>query len=77
MKACPFQLETTNVEEERRSRTAEFELRARSLGITGERSVAEKVEIWEGMWASEQTGNDIQVSYGAWILLDAATGAGQ
>ncbi|KAG0642340.1 hypothetical protein HOY80DRAFT_1036903 [Tuber brumale] len=63
------------VEEERRSRATEFEMRARSMGITGERLVAEKVAIWEGMWAAEQTGNDIQ--YGAGILLDAATGVGQ
>ncbi|KAG0135469.1 hypothetical protein HOY82DRAFT_600262 [Tuber indicum] len=60
-------------EEERRSRTAEFESRARSMGITGEKAIAEKVAIWEGIWAAGQAGNDIQ--YGAGILLDAATGA--
>ncbi|KAG0642343.1 hypothetical protein HOY80DRAFT_1036921 [Tuber brumale] len=65
--------ENNRAEEERNSRTAEFELRARNMGITGERSVAEKVAIWEGMWAAEQAGNNIQ--YGAGILLDAATGA--
>ncbi|KAG0642336.1 hypothetical protein HOY80DRAFT_1036897 [Tuber brumale] len=53
--------EASRMEEERRLRAAEFELRARNMGITGERSVAEKVAIWEGMWAAEQAGNDIQV----------------
>ncbi|KAG0642344.1 hypothetical protein HOY80DRAFT_642908 [Tuber brumale] len=66
-------LEDHRAEEDRNLRTAEFELRARNMGITGERSVAEKVAIWEGMWAAEQAGNDIQ--YDAGILLDAATGA--
>ena len=41
---------------------AEFELRARSMGITEEALVAEKVAIWEGMWAAEQNGEDIKVS---------------
>ncbi|KAG0135468.1 hypothetical protein HOY82DRAFT_536648 [Tuber indicum] len=53
--------EATRTEEERRSRTAEFELRARNMGITEERLIAEKVAIWEGMWAAQQTGNDVQV----------------
>ncbi|KAG0642339.1 hypothetical protein HOY80DRAFT_1134598 [Tuber brumale] len=52
--------EANRIEEERRSRIAEFELRARNIGETGERSVAEKVAIWEGMWAAEQAGNEIQ-----------------
>ncbi|KAG0642345.1 hypothetical protein HOY80DRAFT_1106725 [Tuber brumale] len=68
-------LEDNRAEEERNLRTAEFELRARNMGITGERSVAEKVAIWEGMLAAQQAGNDIQ--YDAGILLDAATGADQ
>ncbi|KAG0135479.1 hypothetical protein HOY82DRAFT_600276 [Tuber indicum] len=66
-------LEDNRVEEERKSRNAKFESRARKMGITEEGSVAEKVAIWEGMWAAEQAGDDIQ--YGAGILLDAATGA--
>ncbi|KAG0135476.1 hypothetical protein HOY82DRAFT_600273 [Tuber indicum] len=66
-------LEEDKVEEERMSRTDEFKSRAKNMGITDESFVAEKVAIWEGMWAAEQTGNDIQ--YGAGILLDAATGA--
>ncbi|KAG0642342.1 hypothetical protein HOY80DRAFT_1036920 [Tuber brumale] len=69
---CP---EDNKAEEERELRTAEFESRAKSLGITEEKSIAEKLAIWEGMWAAEQAGNDIQ--YGARILLDAATNADQ
>ena len=48
--------------EERNSRTVEFELRARSMGITEESLVAQKVAIWEGMWAAEQNRDDIGVS---------------
>ncbi|KAG0135470.1 hypothetical protein HOY82DRAFT_600263 [Tuber indicum] len=68
-------VEASRVEEERKSRAAEFELRARNMGITDERVVAEKVEILEGVWAAQQAGNEIQ--YYAGVLLDAATGAGQ
>ncbi|KAG0135475.1 hypothetical protein HOY82DRAFT_536653 [Tuber indicum] len=53
--------EDSRAEEERKSRTAEFELRARKMGITRQESIAEKVAIWEGMWAAGQTGNDIEV----------------
>ncbi|KAG0642341.1 hypothetical protein HOY80DRAFT_998594 [Tuber brumale] len=53
--------EDSRADEERKSRTAEFELRAKKMGITGDESIAEKVAIWEGMWVAEQTGNDIQV----------------
>ncbi|PUU83359.1 hypothetical protein B9Z19DRAFT_1061050 [Tuber borchii] len=41
--------EDNNAEDKRKSRTAEFELRAKSMGITGEKSVAQRVAIWEGM----------------------------
>jgi len=51
-----------NRAEERNSRTAEFELRARTMGITEERFIAQKVAIWEGMWAAEQDHDDIGVS---------------
>ncbi|KAG0135467.1 hypothetical protein HOY82DRAFT_600260 [Tuber indicum] len=51
--------EASRAEEERRPRTAGFELRARNMGITGMKLVAEKVAIWEGMWAAQQAGNDI------------------
>ncbi|KAG0642346.1 hypothetical protein HOY80DRAFT_1036924 [Tuber brumale] len=61
--------EDNEVEEERKSRTTGFELRAKNMGIIGAKSVAEKVLIWEGIWAAEQTGNDISVG----ILLDVAT----
>ena len=49
-------------EEGRKSRTAEFELHARSMGITDENLVAQKVAIWEGMWAAKQKGDSIGVS---------------
>jgi len=32
------------------------------MGITEEKFVAQKVAIWEGMWAAKQNGNDIEVS---------------
>ena len=43
-------------------RTAEFELRARSMGIMKEALIAQKVVIWEGMYAAEQGGDSIGVS---------------
>ena len=54
--------EDNNEEEERNSRNAEFELRARSMGITEEKFIAQKVAIWEGMWAARQSGDHIGVS---------------
>jgi len=50
------------VEEERKWRIPEFQLRAKSMGITEERFVVQKVAIWEGMWAAKQNGDDIEVS---------------
>ncbi|PUU81128.1 hypothetical protein B9Z19DRAFT_1122548 [Tuber borchii] len=67
------EVEGDKVEGERKSRVAEFELRARSMGITDENVVAQKVAIWEGMWVAKQNGDNI--GYDAGILLDAATGA--
>ncbi|KAG0135472.1 hypothetical protein HOY82DRAFT_536650 [Tuber indicum] len=58
---CVSSAEDNKAEEERKSRTAKFELRAKRMAITCERSVAEKVAIWEGMWAAEQAGDSIQV----------------
>ncbi|PUU81125.1 hypothetical protein B9Z19DRAFT_1191395 [Tuber borchii] len=46
-------------EEERRSRIAEFELRARNMGITDENLVAQKVAIWEEIWVAEQNGDSV------------------
>jgi len=43
-------------------RTAEFELRARNMGITEDALVVQKVAIWEGMWVAKQNGKDIEVS---------------
>ena len=43
-------------------RTAQFELRAKNLGIVGEKLAAQKVAIWEGMWAAQQIGDDVGVS---------------
>jgi len=55
-------VEASRAEEERKSRTAEFELRAKDMGITEERFVAQKAAIWEGMLAAQQNGDDIGVS---------------
>jgi len=33
------------------------------MGITEERFVAQKVAIWEGMWAAEQNRDQIGVSF--------------
>jgi len=46
----------------RKLRTAQFELRAKNLGIVGEKLIAEKVAIWEGLWTTRQIGDDIGVS---------------
>ncbi|KAG0642338.1 hypothetical protein HOY80DRAFT_1036901 [Tuber brumale] len=51
--------EDNRVGEERGSRTAEFGFRAGGMGITREKSVAEKVAIWESMWTAEQAGSDV------------------
>ncbi|KAG0135471.1 hypothetical protein HOY82DRAFT_600264 [Tuber indicum] len=66
--------EASRAEEERRFRAAEFELRARNMGITEERSVAEKVAIWEGIWVAEQTGNEIQVGVPDFTILISYSG---
>ena len=55
-------IEDNNAEEERKSSIAEFELRAKSMGITGEKFITQKVAIWEGMRAAQQSGDDIGVS---------------
>ena len=44
-------------------RIAEFELSARNIGIQEKALIARKVEIWEGMFASEQRGDSIGVSF--------------
>ncbi|KAG0633643.1 hypothetical protein HOY80DRAFT_1026243 [Tuber brumale] len=41
-------------------RTVEFELRAREMGITERVLVDQKVAIWEGMRAAEQSGDSIE-----------------
>jgi len=51
-------------------RTAEFELRARNMGITEEALVVQKVAIWEGMWATKQCSKDVEVS----ILIPLQSG---
>ena len=55
-------VEGNRAEEERKSRAAGFELRAKNMGITEEKFVAQKVAIWEGMWAAKLNGDDIGVS---------------
>ena len=54
-------VEDNKAEGGRASGTAEFELRARSIGITEAKFVAQKVAIWEGMWAAKQNGDEIGV----------------
>ncbi|PUU83355.1 hypothetical protein B9Z19DRAFT_1119396 [Tuber borchii] len=67
----PSSQEYSRAEEERKSRAAEFELRAKSMGITEEKFIAQKVAIWEGMWVAQQSGDEIE--YYAGVLLNAAT----
>ena len=55
-------VEDGKAEEEKELRTGEFELRAKNIRITEAKFVAQKVAIWEGMWAAKQNGNDIDVS---------------
>ncbi|PUU83364.1 hypothetical protein B9Z19DRAFT_1119436 [Tuber borchii] len=43
-------------------RSAGFEQRARNMGITEKALVAQKVAIWEGIWATKQNGDNIRVS---------------
>lgn len=47
----------------KRLRTAEFELRARNIGITLEALIAKKVEILEGMFVAKQSDDSIGVSF--------------
>lgn len=56
-------------EKERRSRAAEFELRARGMGISDENLVAQKIAIWEGMWVAKQHGDNVGVSIVFFILF--------
>ena len=44
------------------SRAARFASRVRNMGITEETLAAQKVMIWEGMHAAEQSGDSIGVS---------------
>jgi len=53
--------EMSRAKAQKRLRTAGFERRARNMGIMEKALVDEKVAIWEGMWASEQNSEDIQV----------------
>ena len=62
--------EGSEAEEERRSRTIEFNLRAKDMGITEKKLVAQKVAIWEGMWAAQQNCDDIGVSVLILFLLE-------
>ena len=55
-------VEDDKAEEEKQSRAAEFELRAKNMDITEAKLVAQKVAIWEGMFAAKQNGDDIGVS---------------
>lgn len=55
-------MEDNRGEAERELRAAEFELRARNMGITEAKLLAQKVAIWEGTWVAKQNGDDIGVS---------------
>ena len=37
-------------------------MRAKNMGITKEKFIAQKVAIWEEMWAARKSGDDIGVS---------------
>ena len=50
------------MEEVRKSRIVEFELRAKNMGIAEEKLIAQKVAIWEGMWVAKKSGDKIGVS---------------
>ncbi|PUU81129.1 hypothetical protein B9Z19DRAFT_1191398 [Tuber borchii] len=66
--------EAREVKVEKRLRTTEFELRARSMGITEDALVAQKVKFWEEMWVAKQNGEDIEkLKYDALVLLDFFT----
>jgi len=67
--------EDDRAEEERRSRTAEFESRARSMGITNEQLIAQKVAIWEGMWDAQKNNDSIRVSIRYSFLGCTSSGA--
>ena len=54
--------EANRAKAQKRLRAAKSNVRARGMGITEEALVAEKVAIWEGMWAAEQSGDDIKVN---------------
>ena len=62
-------VEDSKTEEVRELRTAQFELRAKNLGIVGENLVAQKVAIWEGMRLAKQIGDDIGVSIPCSVLF--------
>ncbi|KAG0125698.1 hypothetical protein HOY82DRAFT_616175 [Tuber indicum] len=53
------------------ARLEEFELRARSMGITEKALITQKMTIWEGMYASGESSDSID--HAAWVLLDFFT----
>ncbi|KAG0641789.1 hypothetical protein HOY80DRAFT_1038320 [Tuber brumale] len=53
--------ETNRVRAQKVSRSARFALRARDMGVTEESLVAEKVTIWEGMYAAKESGDSVGV----------------
>ncbi|PUU81131.1 hypothetical protein B9Z19DRAFT_654024 [Tuber borchii] len=65
---CSSRRRSARVQTHKRLGIAEFELRARGMGITEEVLVAQKVKIWEGIWVAKKNGEDIE--YGALVLLD-------
>ena len=67
-------VEDSKAERERQSRAAEFELRAKDMGITEAKLVAQKVAIWEGMWVAKQNGDEIGVSTLILLHLEGFSG---
>ncbi|KAG0641788.1 hypothetical protein HOY80DRAFT_1110772 [Tuber brumale] len=54
--------EANRVRAQKVTRAARFERRAWNVGVIEERLVAQKVAIWEGMYAAKQSGDGIAVS---------------
>ncbi|CUS14194.1 unnamed protein product [Tuber aestivum] len=70
-KAAKSKSRKKKLEEQKISRASAFRLCAGRMGITDMTMIAEKLEIWEGIWADGE--NDDSIGYYAWVLLDLFT----
>ncbi|PUU72545.1 hypothetical protein B9Z19DRAFT_1137296 [Tuber borchii] len=65
--------EANKAKTQKKLRASKFELRARNMGITEKSLIAQKVAIWEGTYAAEQSRDSIGVgipySIPFWSLL--------